>query len=168
MPEKNKKNEEVGGGSQGEVVMEFAPRSSLKVIETEVILVALEVLFDLEALTAQAQRRDAFRRSIEPGGVNMVRFGLACGQSKTNQVSGISLESSARSETIHARIQAILVENVLPPAPLHRQGCQAESGRLRPISNTVWACGPRNLGTQRLRARRRCGRSTQALSADST
>ena len=36
--------------------MESAPRSSLKVIETEVILVALEVLFDLEALTAQAQR----------------------------------------------------------------------------------------------------------------
>ena len=61
-PEKNKKNEEVGGGSQGEVVMESAPRSSLKVIETEVILVALEVLFDLEALTAQAQQRDAFRR----------------------------------------------------------------------------------------------------------
>ena len=76
-PEKNKKNEEVGGGSQGEVVMESAPRSSLKVIEAEVILVALEVLFDLEALTAQAQQRDAFRRSIQPGGVNMVRFGLA-------------------------------------------------------------------------------------------
>ena len=81
-PEKNKKNEEVGGGSQGEVVMESAPRSSLKVIETEVILVALEVLFDLEALTAQAQQRDASRRSIQPGGVNMVRFGLALAASR--------------------------------------------------------------------------------------
>ena len=62
-PEKNKKNEEVGGGSQGEVVMEFAPRSSLKVIETEVILVALEVFFDLEALTL---RRGGGMRSGGP------------------------------------------------------------------------------------------------------
>ncbi len=137
LPEKNKKNEEVGGGSQGEVVMESAqdrPQSDRD--RGHPCRAGSIVRFG--SVDGSGAARDALRRSIQPGGVNMVRFGLACGQSKTNQVSGISLESSADRRPSMRGSKPFWLRM---PCRRHRyrQGCQAESGRLRPISNTVWA-----------------------------
>ena len=77
--QENEENEEIGDGGQGQVVMKAAPGASLEVIEAEIVLIALKVLFDVVALTAQAQRANAFGRPIKPGGIDMIRGGSALG-----------------------------------------------------------------------------------------
>ena len=60
-------------------MMKSAPGATFVVIQTEVILAALEVLFDLPAGTAQAQATGGGRLSVQMGQVDIIRLGFVLG-----------------------------------------------------------------------------------------
>src|ERR1039458_7446432 len=65
--------------SQDQVVMKPAPTAPLEVIQTQIGLAPLEILFDVPAGTAQAQHARLFWRFVQMRQVIMIRFGIASG-----------------------------------------------------------------------------------------
>jgi len=72
-------DEEVGQGGQHQVMMKTAPRPAFKVVQPQVVLGALQILFDRPAGTTQPQTASPAGRLMPVGQGVVIRLGLVGG-----------------------------------------------------------------------------------------